>query len=34
MAWRIGVAVGLAAGIIQIAFALLRPTSPPLLKAA
>jgi predicted MFS family arabinose efflux permease len=34
MAWRIGVAVGLAAGIIQIAFALIRPTSPPLLKAA
>jgi hypothetical protein len=33
MAWRIGFAVGLAAGIIQIAFALLRP-SPPLLKAA
>jgi hypothetical protein len=32
MAWRIGVPVGLAAGIIQIAFALLRPTSPPLLK--
>jgi predicted MFS family arabinose efflux permease len=34
MAWRIGVAVGLAAGIIQIAFALVRPTAPPLLKAA
>jgi predicted MFS family arabinose efflux permease len=34
MAWRIGVAVGLAAGIIQIAFALIRPTAPPLLKAA
>jgi predicted MFS family arabinose efflux permease len=34
MAWRIGVALGLAAGIIQIAFALLRPTAPPLLKAA
>jgi hypothetical protein len=31
---RIGVAVGLGAGIIQIAFALIRPTSPPLLKAA
>lgn len=29
MAWRIGVAVGLAAGIIQIAFALIRPTAPP-----
>src|SRR5439155_25992504 len=26
MAWRIGVAVGLAAGIIQVAFALIRPT--------
>jgi predicted MFS family arabinose efflux permease len=34
MAWRIGVAVGLAAGIIQIAFALVRPTAPPLLKVA
>ena len=30
MAWRIGVALGLTAGIIQIAFALIRPTiSPP-----
>lgn len=29
MAWRIGVAVGLAAGIVQIAFALIRPTAPP-----
>jgi predicted MFS family arabinose efflux permease len=34
LAWRIGVAVGLAAGAIQIAFALIRPTTPPLLKAA
>jgi predicted MFS family arabinose efflux permease len=34
MAWRIGVSVGLAAGIIQIAFALIRPTTPPLLKVA
>jgi len=34
MARRIGVAVGLGAGIIQIAFALIRLTSPPLLKAA
>jgi predicted MFS family arabinose efflux permease len=34
MAWRIGVSVGLAAGIIQIAFALIRPTAPPLPKAA
>jgi predicted MFS family arabinose efflux permease len=34
MAWRIGVSVGLAAGIVQIAFALIRPTAPPLLKAA
>jgi predicted MFS family arabinose efflux permease len=33
MAWRIGVSVGLAAGIVQIAFALIRPTAPPLLKA-
>jgi len=29
MAWRIGVALGLAGGIIQIAFALIRPSSPP-----
>jgi predicted MFS family arabinose efflux permease len=35
MAWRIGVAVGLAAGIIQVAFALVRPTtSPPVLRTA
>jgi predicted MFS family arabinose efflux permease len=34
MAWRIAVAVGLAAGLIQVAFALIRPTAPPLLKAA
>jgi predicted MFS family arabinose efflux permease len=34
MAWRIGVALGLTAGMIQIAFALLRPTAPPLVAAA
>ncbi|MGX9428632.1 MULTISPECIES: MFS transporter [Bradyrhizobium] len=34
MAWRIGVALGLAGGIIQVAFALMRPSQPPLLKAA
>src|ERR1700704_1642320 len=34
LAWRIGVAVGLAAGIIQVAFALVRPTEPPLVRAA
>src|SRR4029077_18381 len=28
MAWRIGVALGLAAGIVQVAFALIRPTEP------
>ena len=33
LAWRIGVALGLAAGIIQVAFALLRPTEPPLVAA-
>jgi predicted MFS family arabinose efflux permease len=33
LAWRIGVALGLAAGIIQVAFALLRPTQPPLVAA-
>jgi hypothetical protein len=34
MAWRIGVALGLAAGIIQVAFALIRPTEPQLVRAA
>jgi len=34
MAWRIGVALGLAGGIIQVAFALIRPSAPPLLKTA
>jgi predicted MFS family arabinose efflux permease len=34
LAWRIGVAVGLAAGIVQVAFALVRPTEPPLVRAA
>jgi predicted MFS family arabinose efflux permease len=34
MAWRIGVALGLAGGIIQIAFALIKPSAPPMLKAA
>ena len=35
MAWRIGVALGLCGGIIQIAFALIRPSSPPpLLRTA
>jgi predicted MFS family arabinose efflux permease len=34
LAWRIGVSLGLAAGIIQIAFALLRPTAPPVLGTA
>jgi predicted MFS family arabinose efflux permease len=34
MAWRIGVAVGLAAGIVQIAFAMIRPTAPPVLRTA
>ncbi|AWM01720.1 MFS transporter [Bradyrhizobium amphicarpaeae] len=29
MAWRIGVALGLAGGIVQVAFALLRPSQPP-----
>ncbi|MGN6116932.1 MAG: MFS transporter, partial [Nitrobacter sp.] len=33
MAWRIGVAVGLSAGIIQVAFALIRPSAPPLVVA-
>jgi predicted MFS family arabinose efflux permease len=34
LAWRIGVALGLAGGIIQVAFALIRPSAPPMLKAA
>ena len=34
LAWRIGVALGLTAGVIQIAFALARPTRPPLLATA
>ena len=34
MAWRIGVALGLAGGIIQVTFALIRPSEPPLLKTA
>jgi predicted MFS family arabinose efflux permease len=33
MAWRIGVAVGLAAGIVQVAFALVRPSEPPMVAA-
>jgi predicted MFS family arabinose efflux permease len=35
MAWRIGVAVGLSAGVIQVVFALIRPTAaPPVLRTA
>ena len=34
MAWRIGVALGLAGGIIQVAFAFIRPTQPPLVATA
>jgi predicted MFS family arabinose efflux permease len=34
MAWRIGVALGLTAGIVQVAFALMRPTRPPQLRMA
>ncbi|THD71683.1 MAG: MFS transporter [Bradyrhizobium sp.] len=34
MAWRIGVALGLAGGIVQVAFALIRPSRPPLLRTA
>ncbi|KYG19898.1 MFS transporter [Bradyrhizobium sp. AT1] len=36
MAWRIGVALGLAGGIVQVAFALVRPSQPPtpVLRAA
>jgi len=34
MAWRIGVALGLAGGIIQVAFALVRPSGPPQMQTA
>ncbi|WOH47064.1 MFS transporter [Bradyrhizobium sp. sBnM-33] len=34
MAWRIGVALGLAGGIVQVAFALIRPGGPPQMQAA
>jgi predicted MFS family arabinose efflux permease len=34
LAWRIGVSLGLAAGIIQVAFALIKPSAPPMLKTA
>lgn len=34
MAWRIGVALGLAGGIIQVAFALIRPSGRPQLQTA
>lgn len=34
MAWRIGVALGLAGGIIQVSFALIRPSGPPVLRTA
>ena len=34
VAWRIGVALGLAGGIIQVAFALIRPSGPPQLQTA
>ena len=34
MARRIGVALGLAGGIIQVAFALIRPSQPPVLRTA
>jgi predicted MFS family arabinose efflux permease len=33
MAWQIGVALGLTGGVIQVAFALVRPSEPPLLAA-
>jgi predicted MFS family arabinose efflux permease len=34
LAWRIGVSLGLAAGIIQVVFALIKPSAPPMLKTA
>jgi predicted MFS family arabinose efflux permease len=34
IAWRIGVALGLAGGIVQVTFALIRPSRPPALRTA
>jgi predicted MFS family arabinose efflux permease len=34
LAWRIGVAVGLAAGMVQVAFGLIRPSEPERLQTA
>jgi predicted MFS family arabinose efflux permease len=34
LAWRIGVAVGLTAGMVQVAFALIRPSEPTRLQTA
>jgi predicted MFS family arabinose efflux permease len=34
VAWRIGVALGLAGGIVQVTFALIRPSQPPTLRTA
>ena len=34
MAWRIGVALGLAGGVVQVAFALIRPSQPPQMQTA
>src|SRR5258707_12530989 len=34
IAWRIGVALGLARGTVRVAFALIRPTRPPLVGTA
>jgi len=33
LAWQLGVATGLTAGVVQVAFALARPSEPPLLAA-
>ena len=33
LAWQIGVSLGLTAGIVQVAFALLRPSAPPMVPA-
>lgn len=34
VAWRVGVTLGLIGGVVQITFALMRPSQPPALKAA
>ena len=34
LAWQIGVSLGLTGGIVQVAFALIRPSEPPQMQTA